>query len=379
VNKIMLLDHAQDFTGDPLSAEALRGIDVIVAAGTTGFMAQPTADGPFNQLRDGDSPEANYPTIRLDSEGNRVLVINSDQLYRYVGQLIVGFDSVGRVNFVDERSGPIATTAAAVTDLETVVGPVDPPVEVEDAFAELQATPLIQDQFEVIGTTASELNGARADVRSRETNLGRLAADSTLWYANQAFPARVVDIALKNGGGIRDTILGPNITRLTIGAALAFDNKLSVLDLTGAELLAAMENAVSRYPALDGRFPQVAGMQIEFTDTVDGVQAQTSLTEPTRLVTLIVTRFDGTEVILVENGAVPDQAVLSEVFTMATNSFLLTGGDGYEAFAQASNPNTEETAIGEREILEDYIQLELGSAVDIDDPPPAPRVSVVNP
>ena len=34
------LDHAQDFTGDPLSAQDLRGIDIIVAAGSTLALVQ---------------------------------------------------------------------------------------------------------------------------------------------------------------------------------------------------------------------------------------------------------------------------------------------------------------------------------------------------
>jgi 2',3'-cyclic-nucleotide 2'-phosphodiesterase (5'-nucleotidase family) len=52
-------------------------------------------------------------------------------------------------------------------------------------------------------------------------------------------------VALKNGGGIRASITGSNITLLTIESALAFDNKTAVVELTGDEFLAAMENAVS--------------------------------------------------------------------------------------------------------------------------------------
>ena len=47
-----------------------------------------------------------------------------------------------------------------------------------------------------------------------------------------------IDFALKNGGGSRDTILGPSITRLTIGAALAFDKQLAVIELNDEQLLA---------------------------------------------------------------------------------------------------------------------------------------------
>jgi len=74
---------------------------------------------------------------------------------------------------------------------------------------------------------------------------------------------RRVDVALKNGGGIRDHILGPNITRLTIESALVFANQLSIVELTAAELIATLENGFSRHPSTDGRFPQLAGVRVE--------------------------------------------------------------------------------------------------------------------
>jgi 2',3'-cyclic-nucleotide 2'-phosphodiesterase (5'-nucleotidase family) len=374
INKIILLDHAQDFTADPLSARDLRGIDIIVAAGSTGFMGNPEPNGPFNLLREGDEAQASYPTLRLDSEGNLVLVVNSDQLYTYVGHLLVTFDDQGRIVNVDPRSGPIATTEEAIAELEEVVGEaLTAPEGVQVTFSALTNTQLIQEQFEVVGTTEFVLNGERVDVRSRETNLGRLAADSTLWYAQNEFPDMDVDVALKNGGGIRATIEGPNITRFGVGTALAFDNKLSVVELTGDQLLATMENAVSRVPARDGRFPQIAGMTLEYDASNEGISDQTSLEEPSRVQSLVITRADGTEDVLVENGEV--QGDLSRTFTVATNSFLLTGGDGYNALAAAAEEvGAVETELGERQILIDYIQEALGGEVSIPSPPEDPRV-----
>jgi len=374
INKIILLDHAQDFTSDPLSARDLRGIDIIVAAGSTGFMGNPTVDGPFNLLRAGDEAQASYPTLRLNSAGNLVLVVNSDQLYTYVGHLLVTFDGEGRIVNVDPRSGPIATTEEAVTALENVVGTeLTAPADVQATFNALTSTQLIQEQFEVVGSTEHVLNGARADVRSQETNLGRLAADSTLWYAQNEFPDMDIDVALKNGGGIRATIEGPNITRFGVGTALAFDNRLSIVELTGDQLLATMENAVSRVPALDGRFPQIAGMTLAYDASNEGISDQTSLEEPSRVQSLVIRRADGTEDALVEDGAV--QGDLSRTFTVATNSFLLTGGDGYNALAAAAEEvGAAETELGERQILIDYIQTGLGGQVSIPSPPDDPRV-----
>jgi 2',3'-cyclic-nucleotide 2'-phosphodiesterase (5'-nucleotidase family) len=377
VKRIILLDHAQDFTADPLSTSKLRGIDIIVAAGSTGFMAQPQADGPYNLLRPEDTAEADYPTWRVDSEGQTVLVINSDQQYRYVGNLIVSFDRKGQVKDVDYRSGPVSTTAEAIDELALLTHQYElgPTEEVANIFSELQATHLIQEAFFQVGTTTYPLNGQRADVRSRETNLGNLAADSTIWGAQQnGFPG--VDVAFKNGGGIRDSIQGPNIIRLAIQAALAFDNKLTVLEMTGAQLLAAMENAVSRATFTDGRFPQIAGMMLAFDSDFPAIEGAATLSEASRVRELVVSKNDGSVVTLVSNGSVNANA-LADTYILATNSFTATGGDGFVAFAAATVLGA--TSVGEQAILEGYIQHVLGGVVDsMDDPDNPERVIRLN-
>ena len=380
IKRIILLDHAQDFTNDPLSTSQLKGIDIIVAAGGTGFYANEPANGPFNLLRPEDArtpDDPPYPVMREDSQGKPVLVINTEQLYRYVGHLIVTFDRHGIISEIDEdRSGPIATNAQAASLLELEVRrPLNADPRVAQIFDDLQQTPTIQSAFQTIGTTAYELNGQRVDVRGRETNLGRLAADSTLWYTRQTFPSLDVDVALKNGGGIRDTIIGPTIIRLTVQAALAFDNDLTVIRMTGSQLLAAMENSVSRVPAADGRFPQIAGMTMKYDSSRPGIEGQASLSAASRVRELVVTRANGTVVTLVSGGNV-NAAALTETFVLATNSFTSTGGDGYAAFAAATPLQT--TTTGEQQILEEYIQNALGGAVNLADPPPAPRVEDLN-
>ncbi len=372
VNKIFLLDHAQDFTGDPLSAQSLRGIDVIIAAGSTGFMAKQQPNGPFNLLRPEDSPSADYPTVREDMEGQDVLVINSDQQYRYIGNLMIEFDADGDIVAVDERSGPIATTEEGKAALAEVLGKnkLNPKESIQRVWDDIQNTALIQNLFTEVATTTAPLNGNRADVRGRETNLGRLAADSTVWGAERELGIDV-DVALKNGGGIRDTIVGPSIIRLTIQAALAFDNRLTVLRLSGDQLLATMENSVSRVPAADGRFPQIAGIQLSYDASFPGVENQESLTEASRVRELTITKADGTIVNMVTNGMV-NAAALNDSFVLATNSFTATGGDGYAAFAVAEAVAATQT--GAQQMREEYIVDALGGTVDLPEPLADPRV-----
>ena len=376
INKIILLDHQQDYTDDPVLPEALDGIDIIVQAGMTGYMSAELPFGPFDLLRDEEAGDANpvtdpYPIIREDSEGKTVLVTNTEQLWRYVGNLVVEFDADGDIiNYDDLLSGPVPTTGEGIAALKQFVpgSDVAPAEGVIETYNALAATEVVQDAFTNFGTTEFALNGLRADVRSRETNLSRLATDSTLWYANEFLTelgsTRRVDIALKNGGGIRDTILGPNILQLNIAAALAFDNTLTILELTGAQLLAAVENSISRAPALDGRFPHLAGVELEYDITRPGISGETSLSEASRVEELTITRANGDEVELVDDFEVSSSA-LEETFTLATNSFLTTGGDGYEAFVDLERVAT--TEIGEQEILATYIQEVLGGEVTLSD------------
>jgi 2',3'-cyclic-nucleotide 2'-phosphodiesterase (5'-nucleotidase family) len=375
IDKIILLDHAQDYTVDPLSTDKLSGIDVIVAAGSTGFMARPRATGPFNLLRPGDRPGPDYPTRRTDRDGKPVLVVNSDQLYRYVGHLIVAFDRAGHVVRVSDRSGPVPTTTEGVAALARLTGrPVEPSAGVVQTLHAVRETRLVGTLDRVLGQTDAVLNGNRLEVRTRETNLGRLAADATLWHARQRLAGRPIDLALKNGGGIRDSIPRPQITGFTLASALAFNNKMAVVDIDGGQLLAIMENAVSRLPAADGRFPQLAGALVEFDPGKPGVSDQVTLATPSRIRSLRIVREGAAAEALVENGRVVGD--LTRSYRLATNDFLLTGGDGYQALkAMAGKATLFDT--GEQEVVGRYVAEVLGGRVTFGDPPSEPRIRPV--
>lgn len=373
INKIILLDHAQDFTADPLSASDLHGIDVIVSAGATGFLARPEPDGPFNSLRPGDRATAAYPTARKDRDGNTVLVVNSDQLYSYVGHLLVGFDREGRVVRVDPRSGPVATTAVAIAALERVVGrELHPPDRIKPIYDALAATPLVSGLLRVVGRNEILLNGDRAAVRTRETNLGRLAADSTLWYARRTVKEKPADLALKNGGGIRGSIAAPQTTGFTVAVALAFDNRQTVVEITAAGLIATMENAVSHVPAADGRYPHLAGAYLEFDASRPGISDELSMDTPSRVKTFKVWRAGGEVDVVVEDFRAKGD--LSRRFVLATNDFLMGGGDGYQSLKAAAAFGQTTPTAGEQAILVDYVTQALGGRAEIADPPPEPRV-----
>ncbi|HRE29927.1 MAG TPA: 5'-nucleotidase C-terminal domain-containing protein, partial [Anaerolineales bacterium] len=69
------------------------------------------------------------------------------------------------------------------------------------------------------------------------------------------------------GGGIRTSIPAGDITLGQLLEVTPFGNTLARVDLTGAQLKAALENGVSALGGTSGtgRFPQVSGLRFWFS------------------------------------------------------------------------------------------------------------------
>jgi 5'-nucleotidase/UDP-sugar diphosphatase len=182
---------------------------------------------------------------------------------------------------------------------------VTPDPEVQSVVDKLEAD-LSQELDVVIGTTAVELDSRTASVRSQETAMGDLIADAVRARTN-------ADCALINGGGIRANKIypaGAKLTRRDILSELPFGNTTVLVDLKGSDLKAALENGVSQLENYAGRFPQVSGMVV----TVDRKAPVGS-----RIASVTV------------NGQPLDP---DGRYKLASNNFMLAGGDGYTALAK---------------------------------------------
>jgi len=327
VDKIILISHLQSVQEDIDLIGQLSGVDVVIAGGGDELLADPDAllvpdDAVDEDPADGvpDAIFGPYPLSATDQDGNTVYVVTTKGQYRYVGRLIVTFDGNGNVIDVDEQSGPIRVAGG---DQPDAVEP-DPKIQkqvvdpVTQALEELAKNEIAQSEV--------PLNGIREDVRSRETNLGNLITDALAWQAEtvgvpDGLPAP--DIALQNGGGIRnDSIIpaGP-ISELETFNILPFANFVTVFPAVPAdEVLAVFENAVSRidppagFPTDGtGRFAQISGAQLVYDVSRDPGQR-----------VLEVTLDDGTKIIEAGQPA-PDAPDV----TIATIDFLANGGDAY--------------------------------------------------
>ena len=152
-----------------------------------------------------------------------------------------------------------------------------------------------------VGATEVVLDGVRENVRTGETNLGNFISDAM----KDAIGA---DITITNGGGIRDSIAAGDITKGDVLTVFPFTNFLVKIEVTGADIKAALEHGLSDSPNQAGKFPQIAGMTVKY----DSSKA---------------TGKKVTEVLV--NGEALDP---NKTYQLATNDFMAIGGDGYEMF-----------------------------------------------
>ncbi|HOI22327.1 MAG: 5'-nucleotidase C-terminal domain-containing protein [Spirochaetia bacterium] len=149
-----------------------------------------------------------------------------------------------------------------------------------------------------VASTSIALEGKREIVRTQQSNLGTLIASGMLYVTG-------ADIALMNGGGIRDSIPAGDITLKQVYTVMPFGNYIQTGKLKGSELDAVLENGVGKLPAPDGRFPHLAGWSY----------------------TLDASKPAGDRVSNIMVGGQPVDP--NKEYTLATLNFLFNGGDDY--------------------------------------------------
>ena len=228
---------------------------------------------------------------------------------------------------------------------------------IEDYQADLDA------QMEVvIGQCASDIAWSSPLVRTQESPLGNLAADALRDYCD-------ADIAIQNGGGIRAGLTAGDVTVGDVFAMLPFDNKVTLVEVTGQTVWDALENGVDGYPTTNGKFPQVSGIKYTF----DG-------SKPAGERIVSVTMEDGTPL------------DLDAWYTLACNDFMCGGGDGYTMLnvfnPDDGNEHNGETAAQDlpgcklvyrtndyyRTVVSEYIKAQGNIAPALDG-----RITILNP
>lgn len=283
VNKIVVLSHS-GFAVDQHVARETTGIDVIVGGHSNTYLSNSDekAEGP-------------YPIMVGETA-----IVSAYAYGKYLGELNVTFDDDGKI--LAANGDPLVMDASVTEDGATKV-------RVSEA-----AVPLEEIRQKVVASTAAMIEGNRHVCRVSECAMGNLVADAML--------ARVADqgvtIAITNSGGIRASIDAGEVTMGEVLTVLPFQNTLSTFQVSGAVVIEALENGVSQIEEVKGRFPQVAGLKFTFDPTVAANAG--------RVQSVMV--MEAGDWVLIDPEA---------TYTLVSNNFVRTGGDGYSMFNNAAN------------------------------------------
>lgn len=271
VKLIVGLSHA-GLASDMDVASQVPDLDLIVGAHDHYFLyADGKTPGPrldVSSASSGQVPYREYPVLVNSSvQPGKVLPITQAFFAsRYLGQLNLTFDPAGNLTAYSGQpqllGGAVsANNVARDASMLSLIG------QFSGNLTSLNSA--------VLGTTLVALSSSRTTARVREAPLGNLACDAFLWYLRNATSIVTPDLAgsvcVVNGGGLRADIDAGNITAAEVFAVLPFGNVITVLNVTGAQLISALENGVSGELTLlndlAGRFPQVSGLEFTYLDT----------------------------------------------------------------------------------------------------------------
>ncbi|MEU3461610.1 bifunctional metallophosphatase/5'-nucleotidase [Streptomyces sp. NPDC006733] len=207
-----------------------------------------------------------------------------------------------------------------------------------------------------IGYISADIKANDAD--GNESPLGDVIADAQLAYGKTLDPKTA--IALMNPGGIRTDLVyapsgteGPGVVSYGEGFAVQpFSNTVNLVDLTGAQLITALQQQVS---GSNQASPKILQVSSGLTYTLD----------------LTKTGADRVVASTVKLGGVAIDPAAT--YRVAMNSFLAGGGDGFAALGAGKNP-----VVGGDDLaaLNAYLTANSSAAAPLA-PPAADRITVV--
>lgn len=171
------------------------------------------------------------------------------------------FDAIGKITIA--KNGKI--TSELLTDGSKIEQD-----ETVKAIQDKWITEVDTKLGEVIGDTTISFDNYLNDdrlVRKQETNTGDFAADA-LYYLFEDLDYDV-DVAVMNGGGVRNKTITGNLSYKSCKDIHTFGNVACLIKVTGKQLLDALEWGAKDYPNECGGFLQVSGITYRIDPTVE--------------------------------------------------------------------------------------------------------------
>jgi 5'-nucleotidase len=307
------------------------GVHTIVVLAHAGGFQDPGKD-PAGEVLDEtkqmdpdvDLVVAGHTHSYLNTKVNNALVV---QAYKYG----TAFEQVKLT--VDRRTRDVtASSANVVTTYDDGAQPAPDLASLVQTFKD-RIAPVAQRS---VGTSAAAVT--RDTTPAGESGLGDLIADAQASTAG-------AQLAFMNPGGIRADLKAGALTYSDLFSVQPFDNGLARMSLTGAQIKAVLEQ---QFNDAGDKILQIAGLRETYDRTRAAGDRITGLT-----------LADGTAI---------DPAA---TYTVALNSFLATGGDGFTVFKQGTGVTSDGSDI---DALEHYVES-LPQPFTAPDPKTAPRIT----
>lgn len=286
-------------------ARAVDGVDIIVGGHTHSYIGE------------GEGSEGPYPIVERSPNGQPVLVVTAKRAAQYLGELNVTFDA----------NGIPASWKGAPLELKNDA-PADPEVS---AVIDRYAASLEAFRSTVLGENRADMADGIDLCREVECLGGLLTADALL---DAARPLGAV-MAMTNGGGIRAALPKGTVTRGDILTIHPFGNVFVLRELSGEQILAALEHGVAEEGAQGPRLLQPAGLRYQ----IDGTRPAGS-------------RIVKAEVLDSKGNAVPLE--LKVRYIAALSDYIAGGGDGFSMFKEGRVVDSAEPLVAD--VLDGYIR-----------------------
>lgn len=285
VNKIIALTHV-GYRKDQEIAAAVPGIDAVVGGHSHTYLS---ASDPKRA--------GAYPTWVDQGNGVIVPVVQAYAYSRYLGHLELSFDDEGNLIFAGGDTIPLDASVTPDADIAARVAELAGPIEA------IKQKP--------VGLAATNIDGNRENCRQIECAMGNLVADAMLEREKD----KGITIAIQNGGGLRASIDEGEITMGEVLTVLPFQNTIATFTASGAEVVEALENGVSKVEDGAGRFVQVAGLTYTFDPALPAGSRVSN--------------------VMVNDSGAWEAIDLGKDYRIVSNNYVRSGGDGFKVFTRA--------------------------------------------
>lgn len=323
VNIIIVLSHCGLARDREIALGAGDFVDVIVGGHSHSFSHTFSSEG--RSFPGTETPVGSYPIIVTPKSGSdrKVLIVQTPAFTKYVGDLIIYFNSAGHVKYYD--GNPIFLSNDVLKDSQ-VDQELIPWRKLKNDLGQ-----------RIVGRSSVDL--LNVGCRHGECALESFAADAFVYETQIEFPELQVFASIIQAGGIRAGFFKGDITYDDMAAFMPFENTLDILQLYGDVLIDVFEHSVSRSFSEDtflGKYMlQVSGFQMTFDTTKPVGQ---------RLRTILIrsNQFGDFEKINPH-----------KLYSIVAPSFIANGGDGFTMIK--CNRKTRRAGLLDIDIMEKFI------------------------